>query len=202
MTWAKPPTLLQESIAPKNSHWIELNPSSEQVQLPKEISSETLKDPKVLIAYITKNPDKLDVNTMTPMMSMEITQVLLFGGKPLLAIELTHQALKKWPDDLNIIHMWARATSKVGLPSYAKPMLKSSLQKHPDSGYTRYLYALTLFLENPQDMNQLALSHQQLTELLRRNPKYQGPDSVTAQQIQAFVNELQSQMAGNPSQIP
>ena len=191
---AKRSNKLQKTIAPPNADWIQLSENVKKKITSKELTEKDLQDSKALLEYLGTHPEKLNVAQMTPSIAFQVIQLLLFGGKPLMAIDLAQKSLKKWPDNIEIISMWARASVKVGLFSYTKPVLLKTLSRLPDSSYIRYLYASILFLESPDDKQQLALVHQQLTELLRRNPTYVGPDNVTAQQIQAFMQQIQEKL--------
>ena len=203
--WAKAPKLLQSTVAPASHQWIAVSKKAKS-SLPmslKQISQDTLKNPSKLVNYFVENPDQLDISTMSPEIAHTLSQLLLFANQPLLAAQLLTQAVKKWPQDINLLHVWGNVTFKLGMPSYSRALLQRAVEQYPSSSYTRYLYAVALFLENPKDMNQLARTHQQLTELLRRDPNYQGPNSINAEQIKNFMQQLENKMAGkNTSQSP
>ncbi len=179
---------LRVGISPPQSEWISYHLKSNIP--PKLLKNKNLKDPKVLLEVIRNRSNHLNVDQMTPQIVLELTQLLLFGGEPLKAVEILKQALQKWPNDLNIVHAWARAMIKVGTPTYARVTLKGFVQHMPQSSYTRYLYALSLFLEGPEEPRQLSLSLKQLEELITRDPTYQGVDGVNASQIRRFADEL------------
>lgn len=189
--------LLSPGVSPKSSDWVSVSQSTTSIST-SDLSAEMLSDPKSLLAFLKSRPDALNVDRMTPQIALEVTQTLLFGGEILQAATLITDAKERWPQDERVLQGWSRTLIRVGAPSYVRAAIESWSKKqsgHLGESYTQYLYALSLYLEAPNDQGQLQRVAQILNSILQRDPSYQGPDGVGAVQLSRFLQEITERMS-------
>ena len=187
---------LKRGIAPPVKQWVMAKPV-DQAQ-PAPLSEEDIKDPTKLLAFLKTSPNALDPSRMSPFIAIEVGKTLLYGGEVRKAVQLLNAAKSKWPNDLFILQQWEQALIKSGQPSYVRHGIESwqaSSQGQALDGYTQYLYALSIYLEGPQDPRHLSQASSMIDQLLATNPNYVGPDGITAARLQSFKAELQARLS-------
>lgn len=194
---AELPSSLQSGVAPHPDRWVQLT-SSPVADASLTLNPEKMNDPKSLLAFFKSRPDALQVEKMNPQIAVEVGQVLMYGGEATKAVTLLSDARVKWPDDLAILQTWSRAMIRLGTPSYVRVALEDWRSQNTQAqvpSYMRYLYALSLYLEGPEDPQKLSRSINALEELLQLDPNYQGPDGVGAAELNGFLQEMRGKIA-------
>ena len=184
---ASPLPDLKVGISPPQSAWVTFHQEGSSSVHGAPLKSEDIKDPKKLITAFRENPKLLNAEKMPIELFLQTAQLLMFGGEHLMAMELIRSGRKKWPNDSRVVQIFARLSLTLGTPSYGRVAIEPFVSQDPNAGHMRYLYALSLFLEGPEDSTQVRLSHAQFTELLSRNPNFVGPNGVTAAQVKQFI---------------
>jgi hypothetical protein len=184
---ASPLPDLKIGISPHQSAWVTFHEEGSSSVHGAPLKSEDIKDPKKLISAFRENPKLLNAEKMPIELFIQTAQLLMFGGEHLMAMELLRSGRTKWPEDPRVVQIFARLSLTLGTPSYGRVALEPFISKQPNAGHIRYLYALSLFLEGPEDRKQVGLSQAQFNELLTRSPNYVGPDGVTAAQVKQFI---------------
>lgn len=198
MVYAQDPTLTLSGIAPPDQHWVASKPVTQKLK--KQLSEEELKDPKKLLEFLKSRPEALDPTKMTPFIAIEVGQTLLYGGELRKAIKLLNMAFKKWPNDVLVLQAWARALIKAGQPSYVRAGIEAWRQSNPQvavESYTQYLYALSIYLEGPEESQHLDETIALIEKLLANDPNYVGPDGINATRLRTFLGELNQRLSAS-----
>ena len=185
-------------IAPSAEKWVSIKPPKKQYTQP--LNEADIKDPKKLLEFLKSRPEALDPTRMTPFIAVEVGQTLLYGGELRKAVDLLNLAYEKWPNNPQILQAWARALIKGGQPSYVRKGIESWRQSNPQvqvESYTQYLYALSIYLEGPQEPQHLKESKDLIEKLLANDPNYVGPDGTTAARLSSFLSELNQRLSAS-----
>ena len=188
---------LKSGIPPAQNRWIPYQQGPTEPQVHKQNQSLTVDDlqrPERLLAALKRNPDGLNVERMTPDIASEVSRVLLIGGELTQSLKILKDARLKWPNHEGLLQAWVRIMVNMGTTSYALPPLEKALQRNPAASYSRYLYALCLFLESPEDVSRIQKSIQNLEQLLQNDPNYVGPDGISSTQVRQFADHLKSKL--------
>ena len=195
-TYANPKVELNSGIAPAEKQWVSFRQTT-KTNIPLTLSPQDIQDPKKLLTFLKSKPEALDPSRMTPMIAIEVGQTLMFGGELRKALTLLNSAKEKWPNNLDILKLWMNALVKSGSPSYCRKGVEVWINNNPSlttDSYTDYLHALCIYLEGPQDAQHLLKSITILEQLLSKDPTYQGPDGVNANQLRTFIGELKGRI--------
>ena len=195
MSVAKTPAQLSKGIAPLEKQWVSFKQTNDSKTI--ALSPEEIKDPKKLLTFLKTKPEALDPSRMTPLIAAEVGQTLLLGGELRKALILLNSAKEKWPNNIDILKLWVNTLVKSGNPSYGRNGIEHWKKLNPTlttDSYTDYLHALCIYLEGPQDSPHLLKSITLLEQLLAKDPFYQGPDGVNANQLRSFITELKGRI--------
>ena len=186
----------RKGIAPIVNQWTLAKPQDKSQAA--MLSTQDLKDPQKLLAFLKTSPDALDPSRMSPFIAVEVGKTLLYGGEVRKAVQLLNAAKNKWPKDLSILQNWAQALIKSGQPSYVRTGIESWQANQPTQSldsYTQYLHALSIYLEGPQEPRHLKQASSMIDQLLHADPNYIGPDGINAARLRSFKAELLSRLS-------
>ena len=159
--------------------------------VPKDI----LQNPKTLIRFLRSNPDQVNVDRMTPPLTLTFAKILMGEKALFLAEKLLYGGVKKWPDRIDLAEQYGRVLIQIGQPDAAIKLLEKAVKAKPDSPSTNFLYAFAIVRRQPSTpkTKQLAMKH--FRNVLRLNPKYTDESGWTAQNIR---NQLDRMMGLSP----
>ena len=153
-------------------------------------------DPKRRVAFVQKNPERLDPKSIEPAVIMTISQLLMESGAWLSAERLLDGAVRLHKDRSDLQRAHARVLIQLGRPNSALRSLEKTIELNADKAEFHFLLGLAVLRVEPALKNRQARAVEAFQRVLELSPNYRDPSGWGAQDLRTQLQRLGSSVGG------
>jgi hypothetical protein len=189
--WAEPQpsrSIGSRGVVPASGDLVPMTPQQTTRVDVAPKAGDIARNPRALVAFLKKNPDRMNVDTMNPALVLTMSELLLDGQAWFVSEKLLHQAVKKWSDRPDLKRAYGRVLIQLGRPDYAVKLLES-VGGDPDAE-TQFLTALGLVRSEPKTEEKSRRALTAFRAVLKKQPGYVDASGWSARDIQAQIDRM------------